>query len=159
MILRVAMLALAVGSGTGCSLLGPACISRQQTGAVASLSGTAEAGQTQVHRVPYGTDGSQNNVNVSWTGQGQSGGAQLQFYATRTACENFDPASASGACAILGQGGWSQGHVVTSLIITNGRGNPDVLGMPAEYKLWVVGDPQRSAAYSVTTTWFYGPDC
>ena len=40
-----------------------------------------------------------------------------------------------------------------------GAATPDVLGTPAEYKLWVVGDPQQSATYSVATTWFYGPDC
>jgi hypothetical protein len=46
-----------------------------------------------------------------------------------------------------------------SLIVTNGRGNPDILGTPAEYKLWVAGDPSQSVAYSISITWFFGPDC
>lgn len=158
-ILRAGILACAVVSGAGCNPLAASCLSRQKTGPVASVSGTVGAGQTLVHRLPYGTDGSQNTVNVSWASQGGSGAPQVQFYATRTACENFAPENATGACAVLGRGGWFEGHIVSSLTITNGRGNPDVLGTPAEYKLWVVGDAQQSASYSVMTTWFYGPDC
>ena len=123
------------------------------------MSGTIEAGQTVVHRVAYGTEGSQNNVNVSWTGQTASNSPQLQSFVTRVTCENFTPADATGACAILARGGSFEGHIASSLVVTNGRGNPDVLGTPAEYKLWVVGDSQQPAAYSVVTTYFYGPDC
>jgi hypothetical protein len=158
-VLRVTVLAWAVVSGAGCNLLGPSCTSRKESGLGASLSGTVEAAQTVFHRVPYATDGSQNDLKLTWTGQAQPDAVQLQFYATRAACENFVPAQATGSCAILGRGGWIDGHSATSLTITNGRGNPDVLGTPAEYKLWVVGDPQRSATYTVTATWFFGPDC
>ena len=158
-LLRVAMLACAVVSGAGCNPLAASCLSRQKTGSVASVNGTVGAGETVVHRLEYGTDGSQNTINVSWTSQGATGAPQLQFYATRTACENFTPEKATGSCALLARGGWFDGHIASSLILANGRGNPDVLGTPAEYKLWVVGDPQQSATYTVMTTWFYGPDC
>lgn len=158
-LLRVLTLMCAVVSGTGCNPLAASCLSCQKTGPVASSSGTIGAGETLAHRLAYGTDGSQNAINVSWTNQGGPGAPQLQFYVTRAACENFEPANATGACAVIARGGWSDGHLVSTLIITNGRGNPDILGTPAEYKLWVVGDSGQGAAYSVTTTWFYGPDC
>jgi len=158
-LLRVAILAWAGVSSAGCNPIGASCISQQETGSVASLRGTIGAGQMLVHRVPYGTDGSQNDINVSWTNQGQPDAPQLQFYATRTVCENFAPANATGPCAILGMAGAFEGHIASSMIIANGRGNPDVLGTPAEYKVWIVGDRHQGAAYSVMTTWFYGPDC
>ncbi len=155
----VGLVALAVSSGAGCNPIGATCVGRQKTGSVTSVSGAIGVGETVVHRLPYGTDGSQNNISVSWTNQSGPGAPQLQFYVTRAACETFTPADATGSCAVLARGGWSDGRVSSSLIITNGRGNPDVLGTPAEYKLWIIGDPAQGATYSVTTTWFYGPDC
>lgn len=153
------LVALAVASGAGCNPITASCVGRQKTGPVTSVSGTIGAGETLVHRLPYGTDGSQNNISVSWTNQSGPNAPQLQFYATRASCEQFTPAEATGACAVLGRGGWSEGHLVVSIVVANGRGNPDVLGTPAEYKLWIMGDSAQAAAYSVTTTWFYGPDC
>jgi hypothetical protein len=53
------------------------------------------------------------------------------------------------------------GLMVTSRprsLLTNGRGNPAVLGTPAEYKLWVVGDAEQSSAYAIDITWVRGPD-
>lgn len=158
-LIRGALLVSVAAWGWACSPMAATCVSRQKTGQVASFNGTVEAGQTAVHRVAYGTDGSQNNVNVTWSNQAAADGPQLQFFVTRVTCENFSPADATAACAILARGGWYDGRVATSLIITNGRGNPDVLGVPAEYKLWIVGDPAKPATYSVTTTFFYGPDC
>src|SRR6187399_3405595 len=35
------------------------------------------------HQVPYGTEGTQNNVKVSWTGPRTSGGSQILVWATR----------------------------------------------------------------------------
>ena len=157
--LGVGIVALAVAGGAGCNPLAASCLGRQKTGPAASASGTIAAGETLVHRLAYGTDGSQNNVAVSWTNQSGPGAPRLQFYATRTTCEHFTPVNATGACAVLALGGWIEGHVAPTLVIANGRGNPDVLGTPAEYKLWVIGDPEQGAAYSVTATWFYGPDC
>jgi hypothetical protein len=158
-VLRIGVVAIAVAGNAACSPLAASCIARQKTGPVASASGTIGAGETLVHRLPYGTDGSQNNIAVSWSNQSGPDASQLQFYATRTACENFTPANATGACAVLARGGWTEGRVAPTLVIASGRGNPDVLGTPAEYKLWVIGDSKQGASYSVTTTWFYGPDC
>jgi len=155
----VGLVAVAVFSGAGCNPIGATCVGRQKTGSVTSLSGTIGVGETVVHRLPYGTDGSQNNINVTWTNQSGPGAPQLGFYVTRVTCEQFAPADATGTCAVLARGGLSDGHLVLSLVVTNGRGNPDVLGTPAEYKLWIIGDAAQAAAYTVTTTWFYGPDC
>jgi hypothetical protein len=46
---------------------------------------------------------------------------------------------------------------LNSILIT-GPGN----GAPAdftEYKLHVVGDARQAVSYSITVTWFSGPDC
>jgi hypothetical protein len=70
------------------------------------------------------------------------------------------PASAnSGECAVLGSAGTVGEIVVDQLTITHGRGNPETLGAQAQYKLWVVGDPGQSVHYTLSATWFFGPDC
>jgi hypothetical protein len=159
LLVRAGLLSVALAMAAGCNPLGATCASRQKTGAVGSASGVVGPGETRVHRLVYGTEGSQNNIDISWPNQNGAGAPHIQFFVTRVTCEQFTPSDATGACAVLARGGWVEGPVVSSLIVTNGRGNPDVLGTPAEYKLWVVGDPVQSVAYSVTTTFFYGPDC
>lgn len=156
----IAALVIPLG-GSGCGLFGPSCLERQERGSGATLSGTVGAGQTVVHQIAYDTRGSQNDVTVDWQGLGLPDGPRVRIYATRTACADFSPppAANSTACTVLGIAGFVDGQVARSLIITNGRGNPDVLGSPAEYKLWIVGDLIQAAAYTVTTTWFFGPDC
>ena len=62
-------------------------------------------------------------------------------------------------CAILARAGAGDVGIASTLTVTHGRGNPEQLGDPADYKIWVVGDPQRAAAYTITITWFFGPDC
>jgi hypothetical protein len=171
-------------TANGCGLVGPSCLSRQKTGAVTTVSGEVAPRQIVVHRVPYGTEGSQNDVKISWTGQFTANGPQIRVYATKVECVDFmppaDPSNApfdSGPCGNIGSFGGvlsatarpcainntcrieSGDLVQTSLTIANGRGNPDKLGTPAEYKLWVVGDAGQSASYTISTTWFYGPDC
>jgi hypothetical protein len=87
---------------------------------------------------------------------------RVRFFATRVDCEEFNPAGPNiGACTRLAIAGWveSGSHVASTLIVTNGNGNPDVLGTPAEYKIWIAGDPERRASYSITITYFSGPDC
>jgi hypothetical protein len=158
--LAIAALVIPLG-GSGCGLFGPSCLERQERGSGTTVSGTVGAGQTVVHRIAYDTRGSQNDVTIDWQGLGMPNGPRVRSYATRTACSDFPPppAANNADCAVLASAGFVDGQVARSLIITNGRGNPDVLGSPAEYKLWIVGDPTQAAAYAVTTTWFYGPDC
>lgn len=171
-------------SANGCGIVGPSCLSQQKTGAVATVSGEVGPREVTVHRVPYGTEGSQNDVNVSWTGQFTPNGPQIRVYATKIDCVDFTPpgdpinaSSDSGPCGNIGGFGSvlsqtarpcartntcrveSSDLVQTSLMVVNGRGNPDRLGFPAEYKLWVVGDSRQSVTYTIGTTWFYGPDC
>jgi hypothetical protein len=114
-----------------------------------------------VHRVPYSTEGSQNDVGMEWIGQRDVGGPRIQIYATRTTCSDFrpPPATNTGACATLGIAGSIDGVIVSTLTVTHGRGNPAVLGSPPEFLLWVIGDPTRSVRYMISTTWFFGPDC
>ena len=159
--MRMFVLGLSLLSGWGCGLIGPSCLSRQKTGPVTTVVGEVAPAQIGVHRVPYDTEGSQNDARISWVGQGAADGPRISVHATRVGCADFrlPPQTNSGACALLASAGSIDGQIATTLVITNGRGNPDVLGSPAEYKLWVVGDPAQTARYTIDITWFYGPDC
>jgi hypothetical protein len=167
---------IAVVIASGCGVVGPSCVAQQKTGAVTTINGEVSAGAVAMHRVPYGTEGSQNNLRISWVGQ-STGNPRIKVYATKVDCVDFSPANQSGACASIGGGGGTLSPtarqcvidrtcqptaddiVQNSLTVTNGRGNPEVLGQPAEYKLWVVGDPERNVSYGIEITWFRGPDC
>jgi hypothetical protein len=172
--------ALVMVSGYGCSVIGPSCVSQKHTGTVTSFGGQVAAGATVSTRVPYGTQGSQNDLTFSWSGKYEKTGPQLRFYATRVGCDAFTPGHSlpqSDVCASIGSMGGilspnaracaaahicdpEEGDIMqTTLGISNGHGNPDQLGNPAEYLLWVVGDPEQAASYAVSITWFYGPDC
>jgi hypothetical protein len=159
--LRQALVGLLVFCNAGCGIVGPSCVDRRQTGIVAAISGQVAAGQIVSHRVPYGTEGSQNDARFSWTGDSGSD-ARLRLYATGVGCASFSlPLETNtGACAVLASAGsLPNGAVASTLIITHGRGNPERLGNPPEYILWVVGDAERSASYTINITWLYGPDC
>ena len=70
------------------------------------------------------------------------------------------PSRVGGPWKILSSAGGSEGATIaTRLVVTHGRGNPEVLGTPPEFRLWIVGDPARSTFYTMTVTWFHGPDC
>jgi hypothetical protein len=149
---------LLVLPSAGCGLLGPSCLERREEGTLPPITGSVDAGEIAMHRLSYDTRGSQNDARLSWPGQG-SDGAQLRAYATRVACETFRlPAETNtGDCAILAAAGWSPAGTSTTAIVTHGRGNPERLGTPPEYKLWIVSD--RFTGYTITVRWFYGPDC
>jgi hypothetical protein len=57
-----------------CSIVGPTCLSRRTTGLAATAAGRAEPGQVVTHLLPYDLKGSQNDVKISWNGQGQIDG-------------------------------------------------------------------------------------
>lgn len=158
--MRIWLLGLVVGVA-GCGVIGPTCVGRQKTGLVTTIEGDVAAGQIVTHRVRYATEGSQNDAAIEWEGQSALGGPRIGVYATRVGCTDLrlPPATNDDACALLGRAGAIDGQIVTTLIVTNGRGNPDVLGTPAEYLLWIAGDPDRSTRYTIRVTWFYGPDC
>ena len=170
----VAIALVLFNSFTGCAgLSGRACLKRQQRGNVFSVSGEVAPGGVTVHKVLYGTEGSQNNIKITWSGQRSSSGPRLRIYATRAECMVAIEVGSSGTihrfpgesaphCVTIGTiGGFSvEGEFVQGdLIIANGRGNPDILGSPAEYKLWVFGDPYKRAQYTIVGSYFYGPDC
>lgn len=158
-------LALLLAATDACSLLGPSCLAQQQSGTVTTLTGDVTAGTMAVHQVPYGSDGSQNDVGIRWDGQFDTSGPRLRVYATKVDCVEFVPDKpASGPCASIGNAsGFADratgNFVQSSLVLTNGRGNPDILGSPPEYKLWVLGDSSVDVRYTITISWFYGPDC
>jgi hypothetical protein len=148
-----------------CGLIGPSCRSRQHHGTVTTFTGEVAARKVALHQVTYGSEGSQNDVDITWDGQFQADGPRLRVYATKVECVQFvlEPPSGGACASVGGASGFADratgSFVQNSLVVTNGRGNPDVLGSPPEYKLWVVGDAEKTVRYSITITWFYGPDC
>lgn len=142
-----------------CSPIGPSCVARQDRGTVVAFEGEVDAGATTAHRVRYDPAGSQNVVQLRTDGPAGREGPRV--YATRADCLDFTPAGAggAGACAVLAAGGALDGVFVTTLVIAHGRGNPEILGSPPAYVLWVVGDPERRTRYTLDITWSRGPDC
>ena len=158
---RVVLCGLLSVVACGCDLIGPTCVSRQKRGTVTTFTGRAPSGQIAMHRVAYGTDGSQNDIEVRWSPPNASTPPpRLAVHATRVACTEFTlPASRNaGDCAIVASGA-TQVSGFISLIVTHGRGNPEPLGNPPESKLWVIGDEGQDVSYTVNVTWFFGPDC
>jgi hypothetical protein len=45
------------------------------------------------------------------------------------------------------------------VIVTHGRGNPEILGTPPTNKVWIVGDRRQDVDYTIDISWFFGPDC
>ena len=164
---RAAFGLLLATSASGCSLiLAPICLARQHRAPVATLTGDVQAGAIVVHRVAYGTAGSQNDLLLRWNGQRDLGGPRLRVYLTLVDCQVFDPARVSttrgDVCAPIGSRGSvmvAEEFVQVSAGITHGRGNPPRLGPTPEYKLWIVGDARQAASYTIVITSFYGPDC
>ena len=150
---------LALLANGGCALIGPYCIAQQERGAVVTLSGSVGTGEVVMHRVSYDTRGSQNDARIDWPGARDAEPPRLFVYATRASCEQFTlPAEANtGDCAVVAQAGWTPIGIATIATISHGRGNPERLGSPPEYKLWITSD--RAISYSITVTYFYGPDC
>ena len=164
---RAAFVLLLATSASGCGLiLAPICLARQHRAPVATLTGDVQAGAVVVHRVAYGTAGSQNDLALRWNGQREPGGPRLRLYLTLVDCQVFDPAQVStkrgDVCAPIGSTGsvMVAGNLVqVSSVITHGRGNPPRLGPTPEYKLWIVGDVRQAVSYTIVITSFYGPDC
>ena len=157
--LRVFAVAALFLMSSGCALVGPYCISQQERGTVTTLSGAVAGDAVVMHRVSYDTRGSQNDTHIDWFGQREADGPRLNIYATLAGCEQFTlPVDAnSGNCAVLARAGWTSQGIATTLILTHGRGNPERLGTPPEYKLWITSD--RATDYNITVSYFYGPDC
>ena len=174
-----AMLALGTLLGTACNPLAASCLARQKRGDAAMVAAVVDAGQVVMREAQYAIEGSQNDLEISWPDQYSAGGPRLRVYATRPACEDYLTGSHDfGApCASLGSGSGIASpdarpcvnagtcqmlpseFVQTRLTITNGRGNPDVLGPSAMYKLWIIGDATRLVSVAIKASWFYGPDC
>lgn len=156
---RMLAIATLVISCAGCSVTGPSCLRQREEGAVATLTGAASAHEVAMHRVRYDTRGSQNDARVTWIGQSDFDGPRLNVYATRAGCDDFAPPPNVnvGDCTVLASAGWIPQGVASTAVLTHGRGNPERLGTPPEYKLWIVSD--RAVSYTITITWFYGPDC
>jgi hypothetical protein len=156
---RMAVAAIVVIACSSCRVLGPSC--QGETGPVFSISGEVAAGAIVMHQVQYGVDGSQNDGLFVWTGHTSSEGPRLQLFATRVDCERFDPnaSQTTPACSPLARAGWIDGHLVTSYIVTHGRGNPETLGPAAQYKIWIVGDAERAVQYTVSARWNRPVEC
>ncbi|MGE3276691.1 MAG: hypothetical protein AB7O67_16385 [Vicinamibacterales bacterium] len=157
--------ALALAStvaAAGCGVLGPTCLDSQARMTFLQEAGGVDAGGVAVHVVAYDERGSQNDVEVQWTGDSLADGPRLEFYATRESCESGpdERANPGAPCAVLARGGRrADGAVARTLVVTHGRGNPEVLGVPPRFKVWIVGDPAERVHYTFTVSWFYGADC
>ena len=147
----------------GCGIIGPSCVDARQTGPVFSLNGEVAAGGLVVHQVPYGTDGSQNDGTFRWVGDTDPAGPRPRLFVTGMDCTDFDARVSTevGQCRVIAEAGWVPGTnvFIDGYILTHGRGNPPTLGSQAQYKIWILGDPQQPARYTVSATWFFGPDC
>ena len=158
--MKIVAILLALASMSAC-ITGPSCVSRQRRGTVEPVAGTVFAGEVVSHIVRYATDGSQNNLEVSWTGMRQPGGPQLAIYVTRASCEalNVSATLPGDSCRVLARGGSIDGAIATTVIVTHGRGNPEILGTPPTYKVWIVADRRQDVDYTIDISWFFGPDC
>ena len=153
---RIVLLALAA---QGCGIIGPSCTG--ETGPVFSISGEVAAGAIALHLVQYGTEGSQNDGQFSWTGQTLPDGPRPQLYVTSIECEKFDVTNYQSvpACSLLDRAGWHHDQRDSSFMVTHGRGNPETLGPGAQYKIWIVGDPQQTVQYTVSARWNRPVEC
>src|SRR5262245_13915199 len=114
----------------GCGLLGPSCLDRQERGSVETINGEVAAGRFAMHQVLYATAGSQNDAEISWADQYAAGGPKIKVYATKAGCVDFAPPPAvqTGSCTILASAGSGELGIDTTLIVTQGRGNTEILG-------------------------------
>jgi hypothetical protein len=185
----IGTLLLMVATSQGCALLAWNCRRGQKSGPVTTVASRVEAGQITSHLVPYDQEGTQNDVRISWPGHGGADAPRIRVYATSARCVAFTPppedsitsrapsagrrpeprtapqarpsSESDDPCVVMsgrqfmrtGTGELFQ-H---GLIVTGGpkQLKPDL----HEYKLHVVGDPRLGATYSISITWFRGPDC
>src|SRR5262245_21084285 len=118
-------------TGWGCDLLGPSCLSRQHRGFGPAITGQIAAGEIRSIQVHYETEGSQNDLKVSWGDQYTTGGPRIRVYATKLECLDFRPpqdmaspqVQTSPSCAWIGgpSGIEPSGRFIqTALTVTNG---------------------------------------
>jgi len=145
-----------------CALLGPTCAGRRDGGPVTLVTGVAPAGGQTSLVLRYETAGSQNTIDVRWPGAGTADGARVWFEVTRPGCETGPDTAATPveACGVLAQGGQrDDGPLVSSLVVTHGRGNPLVLGTPPDYRVWATNAAAVPVPFTLDVRWSYGPDC
>ncbi|CAN5852358.1 hypothetical protein BH24ACI5_BH24ACI5_10220 [soil metagenome] len=182
-------LLLIVAASQGCALLGWNCRRGQKTGDVTTITGRVEAGQLVSHLVPYDQQGTQNDVRISWPGQSGTDAPRLRVYATSASCQEFTappvdtftpgtpstdrrtvprgpapqprPGSEADPCVVMSGRQFmftSTGELVQDGLVV--AGGPEQLKPDLhEYKLHVVGDQRLPVTYSISVTWFRGPDC
>ena len=94
-----------------CSLFVGHCLSLQRRGEVTTVTGRVAAGEITMEVVPYDQAGSQNNVEISWEGQGTADGPNIKVYATDLACSGFalppKPMGSGDPCVEIGLRGGS----------------------------------------------------
>jgi hypothetical protein len=105
--LRLAAIGLIAVLASGCNVVGPSCVSRQERGTVTTIPGQVGGGQIVTHQVRYEPQGSQNDARVDWPDARMADGPRLMFYATKVGCTDFTlPANSNtGDCAILASAG------------------------------------------------------
>ena len=154
-----ALAALVSLSSAGCGLFAPTCLAQQERHYAEPETARIEAGETIVLRRSYDTRGSQNDIGIDWSGRLE--GTTLEAFVTRADCETGPEPEAmfTSTCRVLARGGSVAGVNIINMIVTHGRGNPEVLGNPPEFKIWLHGDPAKATFYTLRQSSFYGPDC
>jgi hypothetical protein len=165
--MSMSLAAATLVSVSGCGVLGPSCLDQEKSGPVTTLTGRVEPGQIVSHVVPYDTRGSQNDAHISFSGQGTLTGPRLMVYATLESCDDGDfvPPTAQdtgeghGDCAPIARpGGYlgPDGAIVPTQFTLTGPGNG---GSGNPYKIFIVGDPNQAASYSISVIWVHAVDC
>jgi hypothetical protein len=149
---------LGVG-GAGCNLLVPTCLGRQERHSTEPRTAQIEPGALVVLHLSYDIRGSQNDIEIEWSSR--LDGTRIEAYATRAECETGPERgnASTDSCRVLSRGGNGTSQGPIRLILTHGRGNPETLGNPPDFKIWIYGDPAKATTYTLTASSFYGPDC
>jgi hypothetical protein len=182
----VAGLAVAAALSSGCAAAGWACRQGQKSGDVVTLSGRIVPGQVITHIVPYDQQGHQNDIHLSWVPDVPAGDPRIRIYATSLECSTFvppaDPIAPSTPSArrhqeprtlppaiIHPKTPCSDLGTALSTRLPSGELSQHTLLVPGgpgqrrpwlrEYRLHLVAGGGSAASYTVSISWFRGPDC
>ena len=183
---RKTLAILAVGAQTvvtsGCGVIGPSCLERQQRGSVTSVTGSVDALQVveqrgalrstrfaerrrdQLGRSGFlgraATRSLRNCCRLRRVHTTRAGCAERRHY--RPLPDHFAVRWNPGTGCPRVRASWHmpchvRGHRLP--LIDRHRSRQRCTSGFSQYKLHVVGDAARQVSYSISITYFFGPDC